>query len=41
VESLARIVLTLLAIALFINVANGTWRQWVAAKFIGAKGGAT
>jgi hypothetical protein len=35
VESLSRIALTLLAIALFINVAYGNWRAWLHAKFIG------
>jgi hypothetical protein len=35
VENLARILLLLLAVALFLNVANGTWRQWLRAKFIG------
>lgn len=34
-ESLSRIVLVLLAIALFINVASGQWRTWLRAKFIG------
>lgn len=34
-ESFARIILLLLAVALFLNVANGTWRQWLRAKFIG------
>jgi hypothetical protein len=36
VESLARVLLALFAVALFINAANGTWRQWLRAKFIGA-----
>jgi len=36
VESLAVIGLLLLAIALLTNVANGTWRQWLRAKFIGS-----
>lgn len=34
-ESFARIFLLLLFVALLINVANGTWRQWLKAKFIG------
>lgn len=34
-QALATIVLLLLAIALVTNVANGTWRQWLHAKFIG------
>jgi hypothetical protein len=36
VESFARVLLLLLAIALFINVANGTWKQWLKAKFVGS-----
>jgi hypothetical protein len=35
VESIAVIALLLLAIALVRNVAGGTWRQWLRAKFIG------
>jgi hypothetical protein len=35
VESFARVILLLLAVALFINVANGTWKQWLKAKFLG------
>lgn len=35
-ESIATILLLLVGIALLVNVANGTWRQWLKAKFIGA-----
>jgi hypothetical protein len=35
-ESLAVIALLILAIALVTNVANGTWRQWLRAKFVGS-----
>jgi hypothetical protein len=35
-ESWARVILLLLAVALLINVANGTWREWLKAKFVGA-----
>ena len=34
-ESLARIFLLVLAVALVLNVVNGTWRQWLRAKFLG------
>jgi protein-S-isoprenylcysteine O-methyltransferase Ste14 len=36
VESIAQLLLLLLVVALVLNVANGTWRQWLAAKFLGA-----
>jgi hypothetical protein len=36
VESLATVLLLLLAVALVLNMANGTWRQWLRAKFVGA-----
>jgi hypothetical protein len=36
VESIATVLLLLLAVALVINMANGTWRQWLRAKFVGA-----
>lgn len=35
-ESIATIILLLLGIALLTNVANGTWKQWLHAKFIGS-----
>lgn len=34
-QSIATILLLLLAIALVTNIANGTWKQWLHAKFIG------
>lgn len=34
-ESIARIVLLVLAVALVLNIINGTWHQWLAAKFLG------
>lgn len=34
-ESLARILLLILAMALVLNIANGTWRKWLSAKFLG------
>jgi hypothetical protein len=36
VESLATVLLLLLGVALVLNMANGTWRQWLRAKFVGA-----
>jgi hypothetical protein len=35
VESIAQLLLLLFVVALVLNVANGTWRQWLAAKFLG------
>lgn len=35
-STLATIALLVLAVALLRNVAAGTWRQWLHAKFIGS-----
>lgn len=35
-ESIASILLLVFAIALVRNVAAGTWKQWLRAKFIGS-----
>lgn len=34
-ESIAQLFLLLLTVALVLNIANGTWRQWLRAKFFG------
>jgi hypothetical protein len=36
VESFATILLLVLAVALLRNMAAGTWREWLRAKFIGS-----
>jgi len=35
VDSIASLILLLLAVVLVRNVAAGTWRQWLKAKFLG------
>jgi hypothetical protein len=35
-NELARILLTLVAAAVFVNIARGTLRTWLRAKFVGA-----
>jgi hypothetical protein len=35
VESIARIILLALAAVMVLRVADGTWRQWLRAKFVG------
>jgi hypothetical protein len=36
VNDLARILLVIVAAAVFVNVARGTLRQWLRAKLVGA-----
>lgn len=35
-NTIATVILLLLGVALLRNMAAGTWRQWLHAKFIGA-----